>query len=116
MQRRTAIQSISAVLGYSLTPTMITGLISSCKEERKEGVGNPLFFELGDMPILGKLGEAFLPRTETPGAMDVKAHLFVDVFLAKLANVNDQKLFKRGFKAWKNDFEQVTKTAIEGAD
>lgn len=106
MKRRKAVQSLTALLGYSISPVMITGLASSCKDAQKEIGWKPNFFEETDMPILAKLGEAFLPKTETPGAIDVDAHLFVDVFLDKVATPDDREIVKKGFAVWKNAFQK----------
>ena len=116
MERRKAIQSLSAVLGYSFTPAVLTALVSSCKEERKELGWATHFFELTDIPVLEKLGEAFLPKTESPGAMDVGAHFFVDLFMYKVSTSKDQKVVLDGFKAWKGSFDAITGIPIGQAE
>ena len=116
MERRKAIQSISAVLGYSYTPAVLTAFVSSCKEEIKELGWEPNFFEPTDIPILAKLGEAFLPKTESPGAIDVGAHLFVDLFMSKVSTIQDQKVVLDGLKAWKRSFDAITEIPIGQAE
>lgn len=113
MKRRKAVCSITAMLGYSLSPAALTTLVSSCKEGEKEVGWKPNFFQEEEIPLLAKLGEAFLPRTETPGAIDVDAHRFVDVFLAKVATKEDRETVRTGFVAWKKAFAQTVGKSVE---
>lgn len=73
-------------------------------------------FELTDIPVPEKLGEAFLPKTESPGAMDVGAHFFVDLFMSKVSTSKDQKVVLDGFKAWKRSSDAITGIPIGQAE
>ncbi|WP_299535520.1 gluconate 2-dehydrogenase subunit 3 family protein [Ulvibacterium sp.] len=112
MKRRKAIQSLSAALGYTLTPGTVTGLLLSCEAKKSEPFWEPMFFEQKDANLVAQLGEAFLPRTQTPGAKDVGAHIFVDVFMGKVSGSEDQELFRKGVKALRSKFEKITQKPI----
>lgn len=116
MKRRKAIQSLSAVLGYTLTPGTVTGLLVSCETKKNEALWKPMFFEQKNADLIAKLGEAFLPRTHTPGAMDVGAHVFIDVFMGKVSGPEDRELLKKGVKALRSKFEKITKKSLSDGD
>jgi len=116
MERRDAIKSISAVLGYSLTPAMIGSLAASCNQSRKMSDWTPGFFSKEDAWVIATLGETFLPKTETPGSKEVGAHLFVDVFLDKVAKPKDRDLCVKGFEVWKANFKNITGVPLDEAD
>lgn len=106
MDRREAILSISTVLGYSIAPASIISLSTSCSE--KEAGWQPAFFAKEDANLIEQLGETFLPRTETPGSIDVSAHIFVDGFLDQVAKLPDQDKARKGLERWKLDYDART--------
>jgi hypothetical protein len=67
----------------------------------------PEFFNAEDAGLIEMLGEAILPKTETPGAIEVGAHLFVDKFLAEVANDLDQKKCREGLQIFKSDLKEL---------
>ena len=106
MDRREAILSISTVLGYSIAPASIISLSTSCSE--KEAGWQPAFFAKEDANLIEQLGETFLPRTDTPGSIDVSAHIFVDGFLSEVAKSPDQDKARQGLERWKSDYNSRT--------
>ena len=106
MDRREAILSISTVLGYSIAPASIISLSTSCSE--KEAGWQPMFFAKEDANLIEQLGETFLPRTDTPGSIDVSAHIFVDGFLSEVAKSPDQDKARQGLERWKSDYNSRT--------
>lgn len=116
MKRRKAIQSLSAVMGYTLAPGTIAGLLLSCETKKNETLWKPMFIEQNNADMMVKLGDAFLPRTHTPGAKDVGAHVFVDVFMEKVSGLEDRELFKKGVGALRSKFEKITKKSVSDGD
>jgi hypothetical protein len=108
MDRREAILSISTVLGYAITPASIIGLSTSCGKPEDSNQWQPQFFANEDAGLIELLGETILPRTETPGSIDVSAHLFVDGFLEQVATISDQKKCEQGMAQWKSDYKDRT--------
>lgn len=75
--RRTGLLT-SAVL---LTPNLIL-LLDSCKKESRL-TWKPVFFNETEAKTVSKLIDKILPRTETPGALDVNVDVFIDKFFAE---------------------------------
>jgi len=105
MDRRDALKSLSLSLGYAVAPATLAGLAASCRAEPATA-WEPLFLSPDQARIVEELGETFLPQTRTPGAKAVRAHVFVDRFLARVANSADQETFNRGLTLWLEAFEQ----------
>lgn len=61
----------------------------------------PLFLNEDQARTVALIGEAIIPRTETPGALDARAHEFIDLLLT-VDNERNQKKFVEGL-GWIND-------------
>ena len=111
MDRREAILSITTVLGYSVTPASIVALSNACQSnDALASTWMPQFFSAEDAGLIERLGDTILPKTETPGATDVGAHLFVDKFLAEVASDVDQKKCREGLQIFKSDLKELAGT------
>jgi hypothetical protein len=106
MDRREAILSISTVLGYTITPASIISLSTSCSKPEDSNQWQPQFFANEDAGLIELLGETILPRTETPGSIDVSAHIFTDGFLEQVSTISDQKKCEQGLAQWKSDYKE----------
>jgi hypothetical protein len=106
MDRREAILSITSVLGYTVTPASIISLSGSCTKPEPGVSWSTQFFQQEGASIIEQLGEAILPKTETPGSIDVGAHIFVDRFLKHVATEPDQQKCRLGLNHWKTDYLQ----------
>ena len=106
MDRREAILSLTTVLGYTVTPASIISLSSACNQTEPGVSWNPQFFQQQGAAIVEKLGETILPKTSTPGSMEVGAHIFVDRFLQSVATLSDQEKCRKGLDHWKTDYEE----------
>lgn len=59
--------------------------------------------------LVAELGETIIPKTDTPGAKDLYAHLFVLKMVDDLYNQADQKQFEKGIK----DFDDLAKKQFD---
>jgi hypothetical protein len=117
MDRRDAILSITTVLGYTVAPASILSLSSSCNKPGPGLSWVPQFFDQEGASIIERLGEAILPKTDTPGSIDVGAHIFVDSFLNSVATDADQQTCKLGLDYWKSDYQKRQgKPLVEASD
>lgn len=102
INRRTAIQQLALLsAGAALLP--------SCFHEHT-GKGTPLrnFSVNGDQEqLLEALTATLIPTTDTPGAKDLSAHLFVLKMLDDCSSAEDRAKFLRGMHA----FDSAAKTA-----
>ncbi len=82
MDRRKALQNTGLLAGATLVIPSFLSLLQSCKTEPRLD-WQPLFFTKDEALLVSSLVDTILPRTETPGALDVKADMFLDKVFAK---------------------------------
>ena len=90
MNRRTALRNAGHTAGaLILIPSLLT-LLHSCKSASRVD-WQPLFLSDEEARFISSMVDTLLPRTTTPGALDVKVDIFLDTLMAKTYNVEEQK-------------------------
>lgn len=80
MDRRTAINRISLLLGAAVSAPTAAALLSGC---RAPGDGyRPRTLTPEAYSAVGRLAEVILPETDTPGAREAGVHGYVDMLLS----------------------------------
>ncbi|MCW5517634.1 gluconate 2-dehydrogenase subunit 3 family protein [Muriicola sp. Z0-33] len=95
MDRRKALQSAGWMAGAAFTMPTLISLLQSCKSETRQS-WQPLFFDEGEAKFISSIVDQILPRTNTPGALDVKVDLFIDKVVAKTFSSEGQQDFRSG--------------------
>lgn len=90
MDRRKALKKVGILAGATVAMPSMLSLLQSCKTESRLD-WKPLFFQMDEAQTISTLVDMILPRTDTPGALDVKVDLFIDKVIAKTYNVNGQE-------------------------
>ena len=104
MDRRKALLKAGLWAGGTIAmPTMIS-LLQSCKTEPRL-TWKPLFFTEDEAKTISKLADMILPRTETPGALDVKVDLFIDKVIAKTYDEKGQENMRSEISTFNTDCE-----------
>lgn len=93
MQRRTALKNIGLSFGaLTLTPT-VAGLLQSC--QTAEAGWTPSFLTQEQAEVIAKVIDVMLPTTKgVPGANDLNLIQFVDGYLAKVIDTEEQEFAK----------------------
>lgn len=107
MDRRKALRKTGILAGVTLlTPSLLT-LLQSCKSEPRIS-WKPQFFTNDEAACISALVDTLLPRTATPGALDVKVDLFIDKVVAQTYEPDAQENLRKEIKAFnetcKKDF------------
>ncbi len=92
MNRRKAIQQTGLMAGAAvMLPSLLT-LLQACKNEPRLD-WQPSFFKVEEAQFIAKLIDIILPRTDTPGGLDVKADIFLDkIFTHTYDEAGQQKI------------------------
>lgn len=90
MNRRDALKKTSLLTGAAIAAPSLLSLLQSCKEESRLN-WQPEFFTENEAKTISTLVDMILPRTDTPGALDVKVDLFIDKVIAKTYDDEGQK-------------------------
>ena len=93
--RREALQRASALLGFAVSSTAIGAVMSGCAADPRPD-WTPRFFTTNQLTTLAALLDHLLPKTGTPGALDVQVDRFIDLFLKDYGSTDDQQRFVRG--------------------
>ena len=75
MDRRNALKKIGLGSGAITISPLVVGIFQSCKSNNK--LFNPVNFSRDEFYIISKLMELIIPKTEIPGAIDLKLPKYV---------------------------------------
>lgn len=90
MDRRSALKKTGLLAGAAVAiPTMVS-LVQACKNEPRLA-WKPEFFTKDEAATISMLVEMILPRTDTPGALDVNVDVFLDKVISKTFDLEEQQ-------------------------
>lgn len=97
MERRLAIKQILILAGGIM-------ILPSCLKEKGKAsiVLKHLDISLEQEQLLGEISEMIIPKTDTPGALELKLHLFVMKMVDDCYEKKDQQVFMRGLSHLSN--------------
>lgn len=82
MDRRKAIRQTSWLAGAAVTAPAMLSLLQSCQSEPRLN-WQPTFLSEDEAEFISAIVDTILPRTDTPGALDVKVDMFIDKIWAQ---------------------------------
>jgi hypothetical protein len=102
MDRRKAIRNTGLLIGGAVaTPSLIV-LLNACKSESRLNWA-PQFFTEEEANCISTLVDTILPRTETPGALDVNVDVFLDRIFAQTYDEKGQQKVRTDIAAFNSD-------------
>lgn len=111
MKRREALRNTGLLVGLGLTSGVVTSTIfQSCREAQNlaPDVWKPQFIPTDMVAMVAEMAETLLPRTDTPGAKDVKVHQFLDAAWATLYPKEESIHIKQGLLDFAEDCKKAT--------
>ncbi len=96
MNRRNLIKKMGVVALYGSFPSVLSEFLVSCKA--KDKMLRAGFFSNEEFELLNRLIDVILPRTSTPGGLDVNTPYFIDLVVRDCMNGDDQQLVKKGLQ------------------
>ncbi len=104
MDRRTAIRNCFIL-------SVGTAILPSCMQDRSKSglLLKNIKINSGQEQMIAALADAIIPSTDTPGAKDVGAHLFVLMMIDDCYKPEEQEAFVTGL----NQFEDLTRTKFK---
>jgi hypothetical protein len=107
MNRREALKGTAMILGYAFTGSTVAALMQSCDSGAKL-TWIPQVLSETQAKTLSALVDRILPKTETPGALEVGVDQFIDKMLQKVFPEDIQK----GFSGGLDSFNTAANTAF----
>ncbi len=105
MNRRDALKKTAGIMGMTITASAGIGLLNGCTPSGDPN-WQPKFIKVDQINFISSIAESILPKTDTPGAIDLHVPEFIDLMLQDYYSTSDQKTFLDGLKS----FEQNTLT------
>ena len=103
MDRRNALKNTAIIAGVSASGLSLTSLLQSCQEQSRLN-WEPQFFSKKQAENVSAITDVILPATDTPGALDLKVDMFVDLMCKRHLSPEDQAHVMKGYQ----DFEETT--------
>jgi len=99
MNRRDALKYTAVSLGYALTATTASAILSGCQADTASD-WTPSTLSEGQAKALSAIGDTLLPATESsPGASDVHVHRFIDELYTNWASEETRSKWLADFDA-----------------
>jgi len=96
MDRRVALKNTALLVGATLGGSSLASLLQSCQNQQRVD-WSPVFFTAEQAAVVSQITETILPRTTTPGALDLKVDIFVDLMLDKTLSPEDKAHVRKGY-------------------
>jgi hypothetical protein len=91
MNRRDALKKSVYGIGLAGATPMFLGLLQACAKQERES-WTPKFLNKPQVDFITSFVDFLLPRTDTPGGLDVNADIFIDLIYAKVLDEKTQQL------------------------
>ena len=83
MNRREALKRTAVLGGTAAISTSLMTLLQSCQQQPRIG-WQPQFLSMDHARLVSALVDTLLPATDTPGGLDVRVDMFLDLVFAKM--------------------------------
>ncbi len=106
MDRRQALKKTGLWAGAAMATPSFLSLLQSCKNESRSE-WQPVFLIEQEARTISTMVDMLLPRTETPGALDVKVDIFLDTVFAKAYDKEAQENVRAEITAFNDDCKKT---------
>ncbi|MET0356444.1 MAG: gluconate 2-dehydrogenase subunit 3 family protein [Cellvibrio sp.] len=93
--RRLALKQMAVLFGLSLSAHSLDVLAATVKDTMPH---TTKFFTPDQLQMTGVIADLIIPTTDTPGALAVNVHGFLDTYLTECVSKYDQQKFLNGLK------------------
>ena len=102
MDRRKALKFTGSMAAAAVAGPSLLSILQSCKNETRVD-RQPQFLTTDEAAFISKIVDMILPRTETPGALDVKVDIFIDKVYAQLYDADGQNHVRKEIEKFNAD-------------
>ncbi len=105
MDRRSVLKKTGLFVGATVAMPSMLSILQSCKNEPRL-TWKPEFLSEIEAKTIGTLVDMILPRTDTPGALDVKVDVFIDKVIAKTYDDEGQENIRNEIASFNANCEE----------
>jgi gluconate 2-dehydrogenase gamma chain len=110
--RREVLQGMIVSIGGASMLTACAGVASVIPTDRPQG---RRFYSADELALVSRLADLIIPRTDTPGALDVNVPGFLDSLMADWANADTQRTHHQYLSQITSNLSSSFVTLPEGA-
>ncbi|MDP3737757.1 MAG: gluconate 2-dehydrogenase subunit 3 family protein [Hyphomonadaceae bacterium] len=103
MDRRELIQKAAMLLGGAVSASAMAGVLAGCVSTPEATSGKQTFFTPSEMRTATAVADQILPRTDTPGAIDVGVPAFMDKMMAGYYREKQRSILRAGLERMDRD-------------
>lgn len=104
MDRRTALKKTAAWAGSAAIAPSLLSLLHSCQSEPRLN-WQPAILSTEQAQLVSSLVDTIIPKTDTPGGLDMKVDMFIDKVIHSLYNEEGQKRMLSDLDTFNSDCE-----------
>lgn len=104
MNRRNALKKTGLLVGAAVAMPSILSILQACKDEPRLTWQLEFFTEV-EAKTIGTIVDMILPRTDTPGALDVNVDVFIDRVIAQTYGAEGQAYMRTEIATFNTDCE-----------
>jgi hypothetical protein len=97
LTRREALTRAAFFLGAALSPSIVAGVLRA-QTPTAGAVAGRRYLDASQFPTVAAAAERILPKTDTPGALDVGVPAFIDLIYGEYLTADERFLFATGVK------------------
>ena len=102
MKRRDLLKTgVYGLAGVTLSSTLIS-TFQSCHSVNEY---NPVYFSNTEFSFISNMVDFFIPKTETPGAVDMKVPQFIDIIISETYNIDSKNNLSNKLELLIEDFK-----------
>ena len=90
MNRREALKRTAVLGGTTVAYGSLFTLLQSCQQQSRTD-WQPEFLSANHVQLVSALVDTILPKTDTPGGLDVKVDMFIDMVMARSYDAESQQ-------------------------
>lgn len=102
MNRRDALRKTGLLAGSAVAVPSLLSLLQSCSQTPRLN-WTPIFLDENQASFISSFVDTILPKTETPGALEVKTDIFLDLVYGKTYSLEAQKKVKADIDQFNED-------------
>lgn len=97
MTRREALKRAAVALGVALSPSILAGALRA-QAVPAGAASSPRYLDARQFATTAAAAERILPKTDTPGALDVGVPAFIDLMYGEFLSGDERFVFSTGLK------------------